>query len=277
MMAVLNLRILLCRSFVTPGSRYCYVAKVVYLALSCARSWRSVRQAYLCTYKALANEKKSTCLYIFPSVRVCTRWTHMSNSHVHNNTHFSPPLNRPSHYAFTGFKTWQVPTEKRWTQGFYCKKRVFRTSDMLNFFECIMLNSPPTVIIDRQSIAARKCDCTCGNSMHLFFAVCVAENICFTKVKVVACIHAAWCHERRLYVIVHYSCWVVLNLCSERPRSLPCVVAGAVLACTGGCRWPRTAHPDGIGPWFSSVGGARFLMDDGQLKHCMASPSPVKT
>ncbi len=113
---------MICRSFVTPRSRYCYVAKVIYLALGCARSWRSVRQAYLCTYKALANEKKSA--------RVGLTWV----IRMYIITHIFPPLKRPSHYVFTGFKTWQVPTEKRWTQGFDCKRRVFRTSDELKFF-----------------------------------------------------------------------------------------------------------------------------------------------
>ncbi len=31
-----------------------------------------------------------------------------------------------------------------------------------------MLNSPPTAIIDRYSIVARKTEYACGNSMHLF-------------------------------------------------------------------------------------------------------------
>ncbi len=34
-----------------------------------------------------------------------------------------------------------------------------------------MLTSPPAVIIDRQWIAARKCECTYRNSMHLFLFV----------------------------------------------------------------------------------------------------------
>ncbi len=35
-------------------------------------------------------------------------------------------------------------------------------------FEYIVLISPLTVIVDRYAIVARKTECTCGNSMHLF-------------------------------------------------------------------------------------------------------------
>ncbi len=65
-----------------------------------------------------------------------------------------------------------------------------------------MLNSPPTVIIDRYSIAARETEYACGNPMHLFIkflftsqAVCVAENLCFGKVIGLAGIHAVWGYE----------------------------------------------------------------------------------
>ncbi len=69
----------------------------------CARV-TSVRPACLYIYKSLANEKKLVCLYTFPDVRVCTRCAHISNLHVHNNTHLSSPLIRPSHSVFPRVK-----------------------------------------------------------------------------------------------------------------------------------------------------------------------------
>ncbi len=64
------------------------MAKGVYLALRCARSWSmrvtGVRLAYLYNYKALANEKKLACLYTSPCV-------HISDLHVLKNIYLSNP------------------------------------------------------------------------------------------------------------------------------------------------------------------------------------------
>ncbi len=58
----------------------------------------------------------------------------------------------------------------------------------------------------------------------------MAAYHCFGKVNVVAGIHAVQRHKEHLYVAVPNSRPVLLNSDGERPRHLPCVVTGTVLA-----------------------------------------------
>ncbi len=81
------------------------MAKVVYLALRCARPRRarvtSVRPAYLYHYGALANGKKFTSRYASQAC-VSARVVLTVASCMHYNTHY---LIRPSQSVFPGFKT----------------------------------------------------------------------------------------------------------------------------------------------------------------------------
>ncbi len=64
----------------------------------------------------------------------------------------------------------------------YCNPSAEQMISFCNFFlEYIALISPPTVIIDRFSITARKTESACGNSMHLFIGFLFESHASLSK------------------------------------------------------------------------------------------------
>ncbi len=86
---------------------------------------------------------------------------------------------------------------------------IARTNDkFLHFFlEYITLVSPPTVIIDRYSIAARKTEYACGNSMHLFIEFLFENQASLNKcaVQLLACLRTFVSSKSKIRpVCTHY-------------------------------------------------------------------------